>query len=76
MTPEQVRRARAMRRLAAQGKARELRRAHDLSLRELAVIIGTTASTLSRWETGLAKPRVTSAVRWADALEITPERAA
>ena len=65
-----------MRRLAAQGKARELRRERRCSLRELAVVIGTSAATLSRWETGLASPRILSALRWADALEIAPERVA
>jgi transcriptional regulator with XRE-family HTH domain len=76
MTPDQIRQVGVMRRLAANGAARELRRRQAFSLRELALVIGTNASTLSRWETGRTRPRASSALRWAKALDVQPERAA
>ncbi|MBX6765930.1 MAG: helix-turn-helix transcriptional regulator [Actinomadura rubrobrunea] len=62
-----------MRRLAACGAARALRQERRFSLRELAVLVGTSPSTLSRWENGVSLPRAAAALRWANALGITEE---
>jgi transcriptional regulator with XRE-family HTH domain len=70
MTPEQMRRVSTMRELAACGAARALRKKRRLSLRELAGTLGTSPSTLSRWETGDARPRPVSALKWADTLGV------
>jgi transcriptional regulator with XRE-family HTH domain len=64
-----------VRSLAASGRARELRKSAEVSLREAAHVLGTSASTLSRWETGECRPRPTAALRWAGFLvELTGER--
>lgn len=53
-----------MREMAATGRARALRIQARLSLGEVAEDIGTSVSTLSRWETGLRPPRGDAALRW------------
>lgn len=47
---------------------KELRKARGLSQEELACIIGTERSTISKWETGEAKPRTDLLVKLAKAL--------
>ncbi|HKH88624.1 MAG TPA: helix-turn-helix transcriptional regulator [Acidimicrobiales bacterium] len=57
------------RRLADDGRGRRLRERAGLSVSELAHALGVDVGTLSRWETGKAKPRPESALRWASACE-------
>ncbi|MEU2800224.1 helix-turn-helix transcriptional regulator [Streptomyces sp. NPDC007117] len=71
MSPAELKRITAVRVLVASGKARDQRKARHLSLKEVAESIGTSRSTLYRWETGTATPNAANALRWADALEIT-----
>lgn len=68
MTPDDLFRVSSVRHLAACGRARAIRKKRRISLRELASAIGTTPSTLSRWENGRTTPRGAAALRWADAL--------
>lgn len=70
MTPDQLRRVSEMRKLAASGTARTMREEQRLSLHELAVLVNTTPSTLSRWERGIARPRAGAALNWASALQL------
>jgi transcriptional regulator with XRE-family HTH domain len=70
MTPQQMRRVSHMRLLAASGDARSLRIEQRISLRELAETLGASPSTVSRWEQGHTTPRATSALRWADVLQV------
>lgn len=60
-----------MRLLAASGDARSLRIEQRISLRELATVLGTSPSTVCRWEQGQTTPRAPAALRWADMLRIT-----
>lgn len=63
-----------MRDWAATGKARQMRTDADVTLREVAEVVQTSASSLSRWETGQSRPRPQSALRWARFLaELTGE---
>ncbi|MFI9466814.1 helix-turn-helix domain-containing protein [Streptomyces sp. NPDC052492] len=70
MTPNDLHRVSAVRRLAAQGDARALRITRRISLREMATTLGVRPSTVSRWETGRAVPRCDVALRWADLLSL------
>jgi transcriptional regulator with XRE-family HTH domain len=44
------------RRLCRSGRARALRIEHDLALGELAIAVGTTPTTIARWESGNSRP--------------------
>jgi len=57
--------------LAASGRARALREARHIGLRELARTIGASPSTVSRWETGANQPRGSVALKWAQVLGLT-----
>ncbi|MBM7091030.1 helix-turn-helix transcriptional regulator [Streptomyces sp. S12] len=70
MSPEDLRRISAVRALVATGKAREQRESRRLTLREIAQAIGSSPSTIYRWEQGTSQPRGPHALRWADALGI------
>ncbi|MGY4994094.1 helix-turn-helix domain-containing protein [Streptomyces sp. 900105245] len=70
MTSEDLRRISAVRALVANGKAREQRESRRLTLREIADAIGSSPSTIHRWEKGTSLPRGAHALRWADALGI------
>lgn len=63
--------------LTRDGDGRRRREAAAISLRELALAINVTPSTLSRWETGRSRPRASAALRWAEALRslLEPEAA-
>lgn len=75
MQPTELKRVSRVRALAADGEARTMREAAGVSLREFAVALKTSPSTLSRWETGECKPGATAALKWADALaELTGEQ--
>ncbi|WP_398876978.1 helix-turn-helix domain-containing protein [Streptomyces prunicolor] len=78
MTPEELRIVGELRKLAASGAARSARKAQHIGLRELARTIGTSPSTVSRWENGLTAPRGDAALKWAHVLGMasTAERAA
>lgn len=52
------------RRYAADGTGRRLREAAHLSLRDLAAAAGLSYSTVSRWETGVSRPRGGGAIRY------------
>jgi hypothetical protein len=71
VTESDVRRVSRLRRLAATGHARTLRRRGHLSLAEMASAIGdgVPLSALSRWERGLTTPSTRNALAWAQALE-------
>ncbi|MEU9065485.1 helix-turn-helix transcriptional regulator [Streptomyces sp. NPDC048306] len=68
MTPDELRTVGELRCLAASGHARALREARHIGLRELARTIGTSPSTVSRWETGATQPRGALALKWAQVL--------
>jgi transcriptional regulator with XRE-family HTH domain len=70
MTPEQLRIVGELRCLAACGQARAMRKARRIGLRELARVLNTNPSTVSRWETGLTTPRAEVALKWADFLGV------
>lgn len=57
------------RRWCADGTARQLRERHRLSLVEVAAVAGTTDATVSRWESGLRRPRGNAALRYVKLLE-------
>jgi transcriptional regulator with XRE-family HTH domain len=57
-----------VRALAASGEARRIRERTGVSVRELARAIGTSAGSLSRWETGENTPRHAAALPWAHVL--------
>lgn len=56
------------RQAARSGEGRRLRVSLDLSLRDGAKRIGVDASTLSRWERGLSRPRSNQALRYGDVI--------
>ena len=64
------------RRDAASGRGRALREEAHLSLREVAVSLGVTATTLWRWEAGDRVPRGAAAVAWARLLDDLTKAAA
>ncbi len=63
-----------VRSLAQSGRAREIRLQHGLSLAEIAGAIGTTASTIQRWENGLRKPYGEIALRYGSLLDALARR--
>lgn len=65
MTGQQVLRLFAARRYAETGTGRQIRTAAELTLAEVAAAVGTTESTLSRWETNARAPRGDAARAWA-----------
>lgn len=73
MSPAELRRITLVRSLVADGKAREQRRQRRLSLKEVADAIGTSRSTVHRWETSQTAPSPANALQWADALGITAD---
>lgn len=75
MSPEELRRISAVRTLVANGEARAQRVRRHLTLREIADTIGSSPSTIHRWERGTALPRRLHALRWAEALGIGEEAA-
>lgn len=50
-------------------RARAVRLAAGISVRQLAQAIGVQPSTLSRWERGLRRPRPEQAKRWCALIE-------
>ncbi|WP_431772216.1 helix-turn-helix domain-containing protein [Streptomyces cucumeris] len=75
MNAEQLRTVGEVRTLAASGKARALREARNIGLRELARAIGASPSALSRWEHGVNRPRADHALKWALALGLPQTQA-
>ena len=63
-----VRKLAVVRRLLAEGTARQIRVAARLSLSEVARQLDVEPGTVSRWETGNRVPRIGVAVRYADLL--------
>lgn len=74
MTPDQLKRVSDVRRLAASGRAREIREEMRVSLRELASVLQKAPSTLSRWESGKQSPPAEDALRWAETLGLPAKR--
>ena len=58
-----------VRELAESGRAREVRLASRLSLYDVAGAIGSTASTIQRWESGLRRPYGVPAMRYGALLD-------
>jgi transcriptional regulator with XRE-family HTH domain len=58
-----------VRSLATSGKAREIRAASRLSLREVAASVGVSAAAVCRWELGQQAPERKAALRWAALLD-------
>lgn len=50
---------------------RKLRRAKDITQRELAAMLGLERSTVSKWEKGVALPRGKTLIKLAEILECT-----
>lgn len=59
-----VRTRRALQRLVASGRAREIRTEAGLSLHEVAAAVGVAAATVWRWEAGQRTPRGAAAARY------------
>lgn len=57
-----------LRRYAADGTARRLRKECHLSLTDVAVVCGVSKASISKWERGLQLPRGTGARRFAELL--------
>jgi transcriptional regulator with XRE-family HTH domain len=57
------------RRIASSGAGRAMREAAGIGLNELARELGTSPSSLSRWERALVAPNPHHALRWLTALE-------
>jgi DNA-binding transcriptional regulator YiaG len=53
-----------VRELAGNGEARRIRRAANLSMGEVARVIGVSVPTILRWETGEHRPSGQAALRW------------
>lgn len=73
MSPAELRRISLVRALVAEGKARDQRKLRRLSLKEVADTIGTSRSTVHRWEAGETTPSAINALQWAEALGIAEE---
>lgn len=63
-----------VRSLARSGRAREIRHQSQLSLAEVAGAVGTTPSTIQRWENGLRKPYGDIALRYGALLDALARR--
>lgn len=59
-----------VRKLCADGEARELRLRAGFSLREVAEPCRTGPSTVHKWETGARRPRGENALRYLSVLEL------
>lgn len=70
MSPAELRRISLVRELVANGKARDRRKLRRLSLKEVADAIGTSRSTVHRWESGETVPSAPNALQWAAALGV------
>ena len=55
---------------AKSGAARKLRRTKDLSLPEVAEVVGVSSPTISRWESGTCSPKGEAALRYGRFLEL------
>lgn len=53
-----------VRNMCKSGQAREIREAADVSLAEVADVIGVSPTTVYRWETGKSLPRVEHAASY------------
>jgi DNA-binding transcriptional regulator YiaG len=53
-----------VRELARSGEARRIRRAANLSMGEVARVVGVSVPTVLRWETGAHRPSGKAALRW------------
>jgi transcriptional regulator with XRE-family HTH domain len=58
------------RQLGSEGRGRRLRERAGLSVSELSRALGVDVATLSRWETGKAKPRPEGALKWAAVCDV------
>ncbi len=75
MNTEELERLATVRRLVATGEARRRRVAASLSLGEVAGACGVDSSTVSRWETGVRRPRGTAALRYGHVLDLVTKEA-
>ncbi|WPO69912.1 helix-turn-helix transcriptional regulator [Streptomyces sp. KN37] len=73
MTPAELRRISLVRALVVNGKARDQRKLRHLSLKEVADAIGTSQSTVHRWEAGETVPSAANALQWAEALGVVSD---
>ena len=73
MTPADLAQVSRVRELAENGGAREIRESRKISVREAAGAMSVAPSTLTRWETGAARPKLTGALRWAKLLDALGE---
>ncbi|GEM_PF-2355293 len=69
MDLDELRTVAAVRRMLRSGEAREMRIAAQVSVSELAQVVGVSEGTLWRWENGTRVPRPAQAVALAVALE-------
>ncbi len=51
--------------MLADGRARQLRLKHHLSLAEVAAVIGVEPAMIAKWETGRSRPRAANALAYA-----------
>lgn len=76
LTEYQLRKVSRVRRDAATGRARAIREAAGISLREAAKAVRTTPASISRWETGKHSPGPEAALRYGALLDALAEAAA
>ena len=67
--PSDLERIAWVRALCAAGAVAGIRLAARVSMRELAGVVGVTAASVHRWESGTAQPTGERALAYADALE-------
>lgn len=65
MTTRELSSIAAARELLSSGRARQLRQASHLSLRDVAQALDTSPATVLRWESGEQRPRAESALLYA-----------
>jgi len=74
MQPTQLAKVSRVRRLCADGGAREIRTSRSLSLGDIATTLGVHKSTVLRWETGTCQPKKEAALRYGRLLEKLADR--
>ncbi|MEX2554396.1 MAG: helix-turn-helix transcriptional regulator [Actinomycetota bacterium] len=68
MTKTEALKVSLARRLARSGEAQRIRAEAELSLNQIAAVVGVTHVTVRRWELGDKRPSGKAAVRYADLL--------
>lgn len=73
MTPNQALTVARIRRMLASGEARRQREAAGISQTETSEVVGVTAATVCRWESGERVPSAAHALAYAGLLDLLRE---